>query len=50
MLDGLECLWKDAALVELLQAEGLSKRPELSAIYNGTPTNFSPKGGPDGNI
>lgn len=35
LLDGLAQLWKDAALVELLQAEGLSERPELAGTYAG---------------
>jgi hypothetical protein len=29
-------LWKDAALLELLEAEGLSKRPELAGTYSET--------------
>ncbi|MGE0481610.1 MAG: ParB/RepB/Spo0J family partition protein [Phycisphaerae bacterium] len=35
LLDGLTKLWKDAALLELLRAEGLSERPELAGTYNG---------------
>lgn len=34
ILDGLAELWKDAALLELLEAEGLSKRPELAGKYS----------------
>jgi ParB family transcriptional regulator, chromosome partitioning protein len=33
LLDGLESLWKDGALLQLLEGEGLSKRPELSGSY-----------------
>lgn len=29
LLDGLATLWKDTALTELLQTEGLNERPEL---------------------
>lgn len=34
LLDGLAELWKDAALLELLEAEGLSKRPDLAGKYS----------------
>jgi hypothetical protein len=34
LLDGLAELWKDAALLDLLEAEGVSKRPELAGTYN----------------
>jgi ParB family chromosome partitioning protein len=34
LLDGLATLWQDIALIELLQAEGLSQRPELTGNYN----------------
>jgi ParB family transcriptional regulator, chromosome partitioning protein len=34
LLDGLATLWKDTGLLELLTAEGLDKRPELSGTYN----------------
>ena len=34
LLDGLAELWKDAALLALLEAEGLSKRPELAGTYS----------------
>lgn len=34
LLDGLATLWKDAALLELLQAEGLSSRPDLDGSYS----------------
>jgi len=33
LLDGLARLWKDAALIELLRAEGLSERPDLAGNY-----------------
>jgi ParB family chromosome partitioning protein len=36
LLDGLAELWADAALVNLLEAEGLSKRPELAGKYEVT--------------
>ena len=36
LLDGLAALWKDTALLELLEAEGLSKRPELAGTYSET--------------
>jgi hypothetical protein len=35
LLDGLTELWNDTALSELLQAEGLSDRPELAGTYDG---------------
>ncbi len=34
LLDGLAALWKDAALLELLNAEGLGTRPQLSGSYS----------------
>jgi len=34
LLDGLAVLWQDTALLELLNAEGLSERPELAGTYN----------------
>ncbi len=34
LLDGIEILRQDAALLELLQAEGLGERPELAGTYN----------------
>lgn len=34
LLDGLATLWQDAALRELLQAEGVGERPELAGKYN----------------
>ena len=34
LLDGLAMLWKDTVLLDLLQAEGLSERPELAGTYN----------------
>jgi ParB family chromosome partitioning protein len=34
LLDGITALWQDSALMELLQAEGLSQRPELAGTYN----------------
>jgi ParB family chromosome partitioning protein len=34
LLDGLAELWKDGALLALLEAEGLSKRPELAGTYS----------------
>ena len=34
LLDGLAELWKDAALLALLESEGLSKRPELAGTYS----------------
>lgn len=34
LLDGLASLWQDAALLELLQAEGIGERPELAGTYN----------------
>jgi ParB family chromosome partitioning protein len=34
LLDGIEALRQDAALLELLQAEGLGERPELAGTYN----------------
>lgn len=34
LLDGIETLRQDAALLELLQAEGLGERPELAGTYN----------------
>jgi ParB family chromosome partitioning protein len=34
LLDGLTTLWNDAALLEMLTAEGLNKRPELAGTYN----------------
>jgi ParB family transcriptional regulator, chromosome partitioning protein len=34
LLDGLAALWNDPELLELLEAEGLSKRPELAGTYN----------------
>ena len=34
LLDGLATLWKDTALLDLLQAEGLHERPELAGTYN----------------
>lgn len=43
LLDGLESLWKDTALLQLLEGEGLSKRPELSGSYSvGTPPSSKP--------
>jgi hypothetical protein len=33
LLDGLAALWRDPALLEILQAEGLSQRPELAGTY-----------------
>ena len=36
LLDGLSMLWKDTVLMELLQGEGLSERPELAGTYNET--------------
>lgn len=35
LLDGLGTLWKDAALLELLAAKGLSQRPELAGVQRG---------------
>lgn len=35
LLDGLNELWSDKTLSELLQAEGLSDRPELAGTYDG---------------
>jgi ParB family chromosome partitioning protein len=37
LLDGIAMLWKDAALLEILQAEGLGRRPELAGAYNVLP-------------
>jgi ParB family chromosome partitioning protein len=34
LLDGLGALWQDAAFMELLSAEKLDKRPELTGKYN----------------
>jgi hypothetical protein len=34
LLDGIEMLWKDATLLEILRAEGLAQRPELAGAYN----------------
>jgi ParB family transcriptional regulator, chromosome partitioning protein len=34
LLDGLAALWKDAEFMQLLQAEHLDNRPELSGSYN----------------
>lgn len=34
LLDGLAALWKDSQFMQLLQAEQLDKRPELSSTYN----------------
>jgi ParB family transcriptional regulator, chromosome partitioning protein len=34
LLDGLETLWQDAALMGLMRAERLDKRPELAGKYN----------------
>lgn len=34
LLDGIATLWKDAGLLTILKAEGLSNRPELSGTYN----------------
>jgi hypothetical protein len=34
LLDGISSLWQDTVLVELLQEEGLSQRPELAGNYN----------------
>jgi ParB family chromosome partitioning protein len=34
LLDGIEILWQDSALLEILQAEGLGQRPELAGKYN----------------
>jgi ParB family transcriptional regulator, chromosome partitioning protein len=34
LLDCIATLWKDGALVQLLQAEGLGQRPELAGTYN----------------
>ena len=36
LLDGLATLWKDTVLLEMLQGEGLSERPELAGTYNET--------------
>ena len=36
LLDGLEALWNDAVLVELIRAEGLGSRPALKGTYNGS--------------
>jgi len=36
LLDGLATLWKDTVLLELLQGEGLSERPELAGTYSET--------------
>lgn len=33
LLDGLAALWADAALLDLLRAEGLDRRPELAGTY-----------------
>ena len=38
LLDGLAALKKDSEFVKLLETESLSKAPELSSTYNGTPT------------
>jgi ParB family chromosome partitioning protein len=35
LLDGLDTLWKDETVLDLLRAEGLDKRPELAGTYNG---------------
>src|ERR1035437_7745957 len=34
LLDGLTMLWQDTGLLELLKAESLDKRPDLSGTYN----------------
>jgi len=34
LLDGIATLGQDAALMELLRAEGLGQRPELAGTYN----------------
>jgi ParB family chromosome partitioning protein len=34
LLDGIEVIWKDTALQEILQAEGLAHRPELAGTYS----------------
>jgi ParB family chromosome partitioning protein len=34
LLDGIATLWQDPALLELLKAEGLAQRPELSGTYS----------------
>jgi ParB family chromosome partitioning protein len=36
LLDGLAALWKDADLLQLIQAEQLDQRPALTGTYNGT--------------
>ena len=37
LLDGMAVLWKDVGLIQLLEAEGLSKQPELAGTYNVVP-------------
>jgi len=34
LVDGIAILWQDAALMAILQAEGLAQRPELAGTYN----------------
>jgi ParB family transcriptional regulator, chromosome partitioning protein len=34
LLDGLEMLWHDVALAQLVEAEGLGQRPALAGTYN----------------
>ena len=36
LLDGVTALFRDAALVELLQAEGLGQSPALTGTYTAT--------------
>ena len=36
LIDGLAALWKDADLIQLIQAEQLDNRPALTGTYNGT--------------
>lgn len=36
LIDGLAALWKDADLLQLIQAEQLDNRPVLTGTYNGT--------------
>ncbi len=39
LLDGFTALWKDSALLTILQTEGLAQRPELAGTYTDSPGN-----------
>jgi len=44
LLDGISTLWKDAALLQLLQVEGLGLRPRIKPAHTTSHHDLEPEG------